>query len=227
MIKRFKKSGHKCRQAFTLVEMLVVLAILSVVAVMFVPSLIGYIDKSRKSKYIQEADAFRIASQAVMSEWYAVDGGRIDYRDIFWDAKSADKEWGDKILQLMGYSRGDKREPYILVIGVGYPEDQSLSESSKYTVYYVGYVADKKSPAVFYVNGEWIYTYPTDNPVYVSKEGVGGDGSNIKNFIVKPEGTRIRIQYFVICNNTGQSNSNFWRNGSNSLRGHSEPHFKG
>ena len=62
MIKRFKKSGHKCRQAFTLVEMLVVLAILSVVAVMFVPSLIGYIDKSRKSKYIQEADAFRIAS---------------------------------------------------------------------------------------------------------------------------------------------------------------------
>jgi len=226
MFRRIRKTDHKCRQAFTLVELIVVLVILAVIAAALIPALTGYIKQAKKAKYIQEVDAYRTAAQAIMSEWYAIDGGRIDYRDIFWDANSspAEKEWGDKVLQLMGYNRGDKREPYILVIGVGYPTDANLSDSSKYSVYYVGYVANKNAPAIFYVNGEYIYTYPTDDPVYVSKEGTG---NGIKNFIVKPEGTRIRIQYFVICNNTGQSNGNFWRNGDNSLRGHSEPFFKG
>ena len=41
-----------------------------------------------------------------------------------------------------------------------------------------------------------------------------------------PKGTNIRIQYFVISNRTGQNDGNFWRNGANSLLGHSESYKK-
>lgn len=50
MIKRVTKTKHKSRRAFTLVELIVVLVILAVVAAMLVPSLIGYIDRTKKDK---------------------------------------------------------------------------------------------------------------------------------------------------------------------------------
>ena len=224
MMKRIRKTQHKCRQAFTLVELIVVLVVLAILAGILVPALTGYIKKSRKIKYIQEVDCYRTAAQAVMAEWYGHNGERIDYRDIFWDKNDDNGKWGEKVLNLMGYGRGEKNgEPYILVIGVGYPTESGLSEAQKYGVYYVGYVRDKKAPSVFYVNGEYIYTYPTEDPVYVKKTG---QNESIKNTIVKPEGTNIRIQYFVISNRTGQSDGNFWRNGANSLLGHSDSYKK-
>lgn len=224
MMKRIRKTQHKCRQAFTLVELIVVLVVLAILAGILVPALTGYIKQGKKVKYIQEVDAYRTAAQAVMAEWYGHNGERIDYRDIFWDKNDDNGKWGEKVLNLMGYSRGEKNgEPYILVIGVGYPTETGLSEAQKYGIYYVGYVRDKKAPAIFYVNGEYIYTYPTEKPVYVKKEGTN---PNITNTIVMPKGTNIRIQYFVISNRTGQNDGNFWRNGANSLLGHSESYKK-
>lgn len=223
MLKRISKHKHKCRQAFTLVELIVILVILAILAGILVPALTGYIKKTRKAQYIQEVDAFRSAGQAIMAEWYAHNGERIDYRDIFWD-KGDNKKWGDKVLQLMGYGRGEKNhEPYILVLGVGYPTESTLTDAQKYGIYYVGYVRDNKAPSVFYVNGEYIYTYPTEKPVYIEKKGTG---DSITNTIVMPKGTKIRIQYFVISNRTGQSDGNFWRNGANSLYGHSDSYKK-
>ena len=223
MLKRISKNKHKCRQAFTLVELIVVLVVLAILAGILVPALTGYIKKSRKIKYIQEVDEYRTAAQAIMSEWYGLNEKRVDYRDIFWD-KGDNKKWGDKVLELMGYGRGEKKgEPYILVIGVGYPTEANLSDSQKYGVYYVGYVRDKKSPSVFYVNGDYFYTYPTEDPIHVKKEGTG---DSITNTVVWPAGTKIRIQYFVISNRTGQNDGNFWRNGKESLWGHSESYKK-
>ena len=69
MLKRVKKC-HKSRQAFTLVELIVVLVILAVIAGMIVPALIGYIQKSRLAKAYYEADEYRVAIQAVVSEYY-------------------------------------------------------------------------------------------------------------------------------------------------------------
>jgi len=78
MLKRISKHKHKCRHAFTLVELIVILVILAILAGILVPALTGYIKKTRKGQYIQEVDAFRSAGQSIMAEWYAHNGERID-----------------------------------------------------------------------------------------------------------------------------------------------------
>ena len=229
MFKRIRKTDHKCRQAFTLVELIIVLVILAILAAIIVPALTGYIKKSKKAQYIQMADSYRTAAQAVMTEFYGTTKGHNwpQAQNVYWDEGDG-KKWGDKVLQLVGGGRGaDNNEPYILVIAVGDPRDNTIKSTQQYTVYYVGYVASEKSPAVFYVNGDWIYTYPTENPQYIKKTG---QNENIRNRIIKPAGTNIPIQYFVISNRSGlahEGNNNFWLTGTKSLKGHSEPHFKG
>ncbi len=69
MIKRVTKTKHKSRRAFTLVELIVVLVILAVVAAMLVPSLIGYIDRTKKDKYLNNAHYALVASLAIVTEW--------------------------------------------------------------------------------------------------------------------------------------------------------------
>ena len=72
MIKRVTKTKHKSRRAFTLVELIVVLVILAVVAAMLVPALIGYIDITKKDKYLNNTHYALVASQAVMTELYGL-----------------------------------------------------------------------------------------------------------------------------------------------------------
>ena len=61
------------RNGFTLVELIVVLAILAVLAGLLVPSLTGYIDKAKKAKSLANARGFLNAAQTVCSELYALD----------------------------------------------------------------------------------------------------------------------------------------------------------
>lgn len=61
------------RDGFTLVELIVVLAILAVLAGLLVPSLTGYIDKAKKVKSLANARGFLNAAQTVCSELYALD----------------------------------------------------------------------------------------------------------------------------------------------------------
>ena len=64
---------NKNNKGFTLVELIVVLAILAILAAMLVPSLTGYIDKSKKAKNLANARGFLNAAQTVCSELYALD----------------------------------------------------------------------------------------------------------------------------------------------------------
>ena len=59
---------------FTLVEVIVVLVLLAILAALFVPSLVGYIDKAKKSAVISECRLTVAAAQTLYSERYA-DGG--------------------------------------------------------------------------------------------------------------------------------------------------------
>lgn len=63
----------KQRDGFTLVELIVVLAIMAVLAGLLVPSLTGYIDKAKKAKSLANARGFLNAAQTVCSELYALD----------------------------------------------------------------------------------------------------------------------------------------------------------
>ncbi|MBR3081938.1 MAG: prepilin-type N-terminal cleavage/methylation domain-containing protein [Clostridiales bacterium] len=238
MFKRIRKTNHKCRQAFTLVELIVVLIILAVIAAMLVPALTGYIKRAKKGKALTGADTARVACQAIMTELYGLGPGAMTNDasggtgggsggDVRWDTGNENNTaeniaWGDKVLKLMDCDRDNA--PYMLIFGVGnegYFKDKDLNAC--YTVYYVAYVPTNDSPAVFYVNGEWIYTYPKDNNKIMKAQG------DYKNIIVK-DGKYIPLRLYVVSQRATKkfNQDNFWTtNDPASLRNHAEPHFKG
>ena len=67
-MKKLMKKDHK---GFTLVEVIVVLVILAIMAAVLIPSLIGYIDKSRENAIVSETRSVVTAVQALASEKYA------------------------------------------------------------------------------------------------------------------------------------------------------------
>ena len=125
---------------------------------------------------------------------------------------------GDPI-DLLRSRRNDVTEPYF----TGIPIEERLSVryliSDMYKPY-IAYVETKDSPAIFYINGEWRYEYPTDSPAVMRK-------SNNINYIITNDGipnNDIPIQYYVVSQNTGIKD-NFWTSSDpRSLKSHSAGH---
>ena len=67
----FIKTIHK-KHGFTLVELIVVLSILAILATLLIPSLTGYIEKAKKQAVLTEAKEVWTATQAALSECYAM-----------------------------------------------------------------------------------------------------------------------------------------------------------
>ena len=56
------------KKGFTLIEVIVVLVVLAILASIAVPSLVGYIDKSRQRAYIAEARSIQMGLQTISIE---------------------------------------------------------------------------------------------------------------------------------------------------------------
>lgn len=223
---RISKEKHKSRQAFTLVEIIVVLVILAVIAAALTPALIGYLRRANKFKDIEVAEAYRVSMQAVASEYYCIYGSELagttdgtQTPNLRWDSNTkvnnteSDRAWGEKILELAGADRDS--EPYIMVFGVAEENDKGVSP---YQIVYVGYLADQSSPSWFYVNGKWINDYPKNTGDVVKK--------NNHNYLKLSNGDLVPMHFFVVSNRTNTKND-IWiesAGGKDTLEGHSAGH---
>lgn len=232
MLKRIRKRNHKCRQAFTLVELIVVLVVLAILAGILVPALTGYIKQSKKAKYIQKADEFRIAAQAELAKFYAyyngdlseaLDGSTNTAQNVNW-WKGDLLKYGNETLELVGYGRGkDKGEPYILVIGVGHDEAPGLTLAQRNTVYYMGYIDDLGKPAMYYLDGKWQYQWPRDSGDLI----MTGNKVGMNRNVLKTTSGEVPLRFYIICNRRGDDNiwlASAWSKQKNTLEGNSQGH---
>lgn len=67
----------KNNKGFTLVEMIVVMLILTVLAAILVPSLLGWIDEAKGKQYVLNARSIYMSAQAIESEKYAAWDGTV------------------------------------------------------------------------------------------------------------------------------------------------------
>lgn len=65
------------KKGFTLVELIVVLAILAILAAMLVPALTGYIDKANSQKVVAECRQVVMAAQSEASSVYGTSNGKL------------------------------------------------------------------------------------------------------------------------------------------------------
>lgn len=72
-----KRTLDRNNHGFTLVEMIVVMVILTILAAILIPSLLGWIDEAKGKQYILNARSVYMSAQAIESEKYAAWDGTV------------------------------------------------------------------------------------------------------------------------------------------------------
>ncbi|MBR1675045.1 MAG: prepilin-type N-terminal cleavage/methylation domain-containing protein [Eubacterium sp.] len=222
MKRRKNETKNKKNKGFTLVELIVVLIILAILAAILVPALLGYIDRAREKKELLRAKNFMTMVQAELSELYAVRGdsltpGTAAANTIFGEndvkagkdgrcmysnngnVNATDTPWTRRVLRQLDLKNNDlvdqKNDPYCVIIGVGsnVNADTGASKHDKFTVYFMFYMEKSDSTPLWYFNGKWSTTKPTNNEINSNTNVIGvGDKKDMK------------LQYYVLCNKTGK-----------------------
>jgi len=71
LIHKSDNLSEKHNKGFTLVEMIVVMVILTVLAAILIPGLLGWIDEAKGKQYVLSARSIYMSAQALESEKYA------------------------------------------------------------------------------------------------------------------------------------------------------------
>lgn len=140
MVKKQKQKG------FTLVELIVVLVILSILAALLVPSLTGYIEKTRKTEVVAETRAITQAAQVILNETYATDNYTTTAKriDVIVASKDGNAHDGSEILD-----GADKRYAEVVTLS----EVSSLQDGKNGKFFVVADKTSAKVMAVVYQDG--------------------------------------------------------------------------
>ena len=135
---------RKRNKGFTLVELIVVLVILAILAAVMVPTMIGWIDKAKEKKILLAARSLYTASQAVLSEEYAMcsDPSAPPTTDSL---KNSGRS--EEILKLAGTPEGDTVSCSIGVMGG--------DSYGNYIVQYAYYSENATGIAVYFNGSSW------------------------------------------------------------------------
>lgn len=116
LLKKYKKN----EKGFTLIEMIVVIAIIGVLAAILVPTMNGYISDAQESKREANARTLYTASQAavtsVMADGTAVVAGTVNESTTINAEGTFDQKVKAKVVDLMGADSLDKLEAYTIRI---------------------------------------------------------------------------------------------------------------
>ena len=157
---------RKHQKGFTLVELIVVMTILSLMAGIIVPQLLGHVDKARMDAEYDAGENCRLAAQLKLNalESFDILPDR-DIDNIKLDENSpACVQWSvDFSKDIIAMSGVDVN---LLYIGVGqYCYYKGTSDvSPAYKVYYIAYQREADSPVIFYDGESW----STECPWHIS-----------------------------------------------------------
>lgn len=140
-----KMRNIRKQDGFTLVEMIVSMAVLAILAAFLIPSLTGYIDKARQQKIIAETRAVVMAAQVIVSEDYAQNSSIADNDGYATDDIKTEilalAEVGGQIdsLEVQGATGATAEAPAGKVVALTYTSDDvtcrySFSETDLYTI---------------------------------------------------------------------------------------------
>lgn len=178
----------KKKKGFTLVELIVVLAILAILAGMLVPALTGYIAKAKNRKHMLEAKRCMTAFQTVLTEMYAqginpteIGQGNKNNKstDIIWFNNNGQK-YSDEVLKLA------ECKPKVLIIGAGNYNEYKNDPTKIYKIGFVAYWPEDNSDAIFFDGTNWTNDYPWKSD-YNNDFEIDGETLSIQCYLVSSE----------------------------------------